>query len=232
MRQFNHIFFDLDRTLWGFDSNSKETFAELYDKYHLRKNGIDDFEKFFAGYQKINHSLWDEYRKGLIEKDFLNVQRFYLTLLSYRIDDRRMAAEMARDYVTVSPTKKRLFPYATDILDYLKNKGYNLHIITNGFPEVQRIKMKNSGFDPYFQEVIISEETGYKKPAREIFDIAMQKAGAEAGESVMIGDDIEVDIQGGANAGMTTVWVNYHDEKAEFKPDFEVKNLKQIEEIL
>jgi len=232
MRKYNHVFFDLDRTLWDFDTNSHETFLDLFDKYKLKKNGISNFDKFFSDYQKINHSLWDDYRKGLIEKDFLNVERFYQTLLAYQIDDRHMAAEMANDYVTISPTKTHLFPYSIEILDYLKNKNYQLHIITNGFPEVQHIKIKNVDLENYFNQIIISEEVGYKKPAKEIFEISLQKAKAKPAESVMIGDDLGVDILGGQHAGLMTIWVNYHNEKGEIIPDFEVMNLQEIEGIL
>ena len=232
MQKYKHIFFDLDRTLWDFDTNSRETFTDLFVKYKLKKNGIDDFDKFFLNYQKINHHFWDKYRKGLIEKDFLNVERFYQVLLLYRIDDHRMAAEMAHDYVSISPTKKHMFPYSFEILEYLKAQKYELHIITNGFPEVQHIKIKNAGLEKYFDQIIISEEVGYKKPAREIFDISLEMANAKPDESVMIGDDLMVDILGGNNAGLMTIWVNYKGETGEIIPDFEVNNLEKIREIL
>ena len=232
MQKYKHIFFDLDRTLWDFDTNSRETFEDLFVKFKLRKNGIEDFDKFFSDYQKINHHFWDKYRKGLIEKEFLNVERFYQVLLLYRIDDRQMAAEMAHNYVRISPTKKHLFPNSIEILEYLTKQEYELHIITNGFPEVQHIKLKNVDLEKYFNQIIISEEVGYKKPAKEIFDISLQKANAKPNESVMIGDDLAVDILGGNNAGLMTIWVNYKNESGEIIPDYEVKELSEIERIL
>ena len=232
MAKYKHIFFDLYRTLWDFDTNSHQTFKEIYQKFRFMENGILDFDKFFNDYKKINHNLWDEYRRGMIEKDFLNVERFYQTLLSYGIEDREKAAQMAHNYITVSPTKTHLFPHTKEILSYLKNKNYSLHIITNGFPEVQHIKVRNADLEKYFNQLIISEEVGFKKPAKEIFDIAVEKAGAKASESVMIGDDLEVDILGGNEMGMTTVWVNYHGDSGDIEPDYEVKNLREIEGIL
>lgn len=232
MTNYKHIFFDLDRTLWDFDANSRLTFLDMYQKFNLKDKGIIDFDKFFHDYQKINHQLWDDYRKGLIEKEFLSVERFYQTLLSYQIDDRVMAAQMANDYITISPTKTILFPYSVEILEYLKDKNYVLHIITNGFPEVQHIKLRTANLEKYFDQLIISEEVGFKKPNEEIFKLSMKKAGAKAVESVMIGDDLEVDILGGKNVGLTTIWVNYLQETGKAIPDYEVNHLEAIKEIL
>ncbi len=232
MKKYRHVIFDLDRTLWDFERNSRETFGDLHIKYNLQKQGVGNLDEFYEAYTVINHALWDEYRKGLIEKDFLNVERFRRVLLLYRIDDREMAAQMAHDYVSISPTKKHLFEGAVQLLEYLKDKGYALHILTNGFREVQRIKIYNSGFEPFFDEVIISEETGFKKPAPEIFAITLERTGAAEEEAVMVGDDISVDIEGAKNAGIDGIWVNHNGAEADFEPDYEVRDLLSIREIL
>ncbi|OIP01755.1 MAG: noncanonical pyrimidine nucleotidase, YjjG family [Bacteroidetes bacterium CG2_30_33_31] len=232
MTKYKHIFFDLDRTLWDFERNSKETFMDIYLKYNLKKIGINNLNELFEKYQKINSDLWEKYRNGLIMKDFLNIERFYLTLKEYNIDDKKLASKIANDYVKISPTKTHLFPNAIEILEYLKSKNYLLHIITNGFPEVQYIKLRNANLSKYFHEIIISEEVGYNKPSTEIFEISLKKANAIASQSLMIGDDPDVDILGAIRSGIDSLWMNYDKSTNLCKATYELENLIQIKEIL
>lgn len=232
IERISDIFFDLDRTLWDFDSNSKETFKELFNKYEMKRKGVEDFDTLYTQYQLINHNLWDLYRQGEIKKDFLNIERFYQSLLLYHIDDRVLAAKIAADYIFISPTKKRLFPNTHEILTYLKESGYKLHIITNGFPEVQHIKLRNSDLKKYFSQIIISEEVGYKKPSHEIFHIAMKMAKANSDNSIMIGDDPLVDIQGAIDVGMDAIFVNHHHEPDCNFCKYQVSSLLGIKKLL
>jgi putative hydrolase of the HAD superfamily len=202
--KYKHIFFDLDRTLWDFDSSSEMAFSEIFDKYNLFGKGIESVKTFQKAYNIHNEELWELYRVGKIEKENLRNLRFHLTLADFGIVDHELASNIGDDYLAISPLKVSLFPNALEILAYLQSK-YTLHLITNGFSEVQFIKLKASGLDKYFNEVITSEDAGVKKPDVRIFEYSLQKTGAEVHESLMVGDDPEVDVKGAQNAGIDAV---------------------------
>ena len=206
-KQYKHIFFDLDMTLWDFETNAHEAYCDIYTKFDLKKRGIGSIDEFLKYYFVHNDMLWDQYRKGEIKKEFLRSRRFELTLLDFGINDPLLAEDIGMEYITISPTKTNLFPNAHEILTYLKPK-YPLYIITNGFEEVQFTKLKNSKLEDYFQFVITSEEAGCKKPDAGIFEFALQKAGATAIDCLMIGDDQEVDVAGAINVGMDGIFFN------------------------
>ena len=139
--------------------------------------------------------------------------------------------QIAEDYITLSPLKVNLFPYTHEILSYLKEK-YTLHLITNGFEEVQQVKIDASDLRKYFTEIITSEMAGCKKPNPRIFEFAMDKAGAIPEESMMIGDDLRVDILGAKGVGIDQVYVNFESDPHSEEISFEINHLKAIEEIL
>jgi putative hydrolase of the HAD superfamily len=229
--KYRHIFIDLDRTLYDFDLSTRETFLELFDKFGLCDRGVKPFEKFFDLYLRNNVALWEKYRKGEISKRFLNVHRFHITLLEFGIDDRAFAGRFAADYLHLSPRKKALFPNVIEVLEYL-HKKYLLHIITNGFEEVQEIKIKANDLDKYFTTITTSEEAGSKKPEKKIFEFALKKANAKSGESLMIGDDLEVDIDGAKKVGMDGLFCNFDNLSHNGQVTFEVKSFAEIKEIL
>ena len=175
--------------------------------------------------------MWDRYHKGLITSEELKWKRMWRTLLDFKIADEPLAREMSEQFLEILPTKKILFPYTIEILDYLKAKKYELHLITNGFEKTQWSKLNHSGLSGYFTHVITSEASNSLKPKKEIFDFAMQKANATLPESIMIGDNLEADIQGAMNAGMDTVFVNHIDAKPAIKPTYTITHLQQLESI-
>ncbi len=226
-KSYKHIFFDLDHTLWDFERNAEETKREMFENLDLKNRGIESYEAFREKYVVINMALWALYREDKIEKDALNFRRFYDTLCLFGIDDPSLGEAMASAFIEGITTKTYLFPYTRELLDYLCPK-YPLHIITNGFEEVQYGKLKNSGLDKYFTTIITSEAAGSKKPENEIFRYALQEAGANAGESLMIGDDLEVDMAGARQLGMDQMYVN-HDRKQHNEPvTMEVFSLHEI----
>lgn len=204
--KYKHVFFDLDHTLWDFEANATLTLQDLYQANALADRGIPSFEDFYARYSVHNDKLWDRFRKGIINRKELRFKRFWLTFLEYKIADEKLCNLLSEQFLQVLPTKTALFPYAVEVLDYLAAKNYPLHLITNGFEETQFLKMKHAGIEHYFTHVITSESAGSLKPHREIFDFAMNKAAATAGESIMIGDTLDVDILGAHNAGMDQVY--------------------------
>ena len=222
-----HIFFDLDRTLWDFETNSKLTLEEIFNNFELCDLGIPDFESFRSRYLSINEALWDEYREEKITKEFLRYARFLQTLQLFGIDQPELARSMGDYYVTNSPIKTALFPYAKEVLAKLQSK-YVLHIITNGFDEVQHVKLDNCGLAPFFTTVVTSDKAGTKKPEPQIFEYALNAAQAQADESIMIGDDLKVDLEGAAKVGMRTVYFNPHQKTPSDQVDETIESLNEL----
>jgi putative hydrolase of the HAD superfamily len=230
--RYRHIFFDLDHTLWDFETNAKDTLQELYHIHDLNAKGIHDFDAFFSRYSHHNEKLWDRYTKGFIKQDELRWKRMWLTLLDYKLADEVLSRKMSVEFLEKLPSKKAIFPYTLEILEYLKTKGYRMHLVTNGFEKVQHNKLQSSGLHAYFEAVITSEASNSLKPQKEIFDYAFKQTGAIDKESIMIGDNLDADIQGGINAGMDTVFVNHLNVTAHVQPTYTVYHLKELEDIL
>jgi putative hydrolase of the HAD superfamily len=231
MKKYQHIFFDLDRTLWDFEKSASQTFSEMYISFALKERGIPGFDDFSKEYKKNNDLLWSFYRKGEIKKEILSVKRFKMTLEEFGIKDEMLAAEMAEYYITISPQKVNLFPYTHEILSYL-HKKYKLHLITNGFEEVQQKKLDLGDLRKYFIHIITSERAGVKKPEKGIFEYSFSLTGAIPQNSLMIGDDLKVDIQGAVSVNMDAMLVNYRGITHENNLTYEVNNLEEIRHIL
>ena len=230
-RKYQHLFFDLDHTLWDFESNSRFTLEELYEQFQLKQKGIHDFEEFHRHYINYNERLWEKYRNGLMKVDELRWKRMWLTLLEFKIADEELSREMGMVFLDRLPTRNILFPHTREILDYLANKNYHLHLITNGFERTQHSKLQNARLENYFETVITSETSNSLKPNKEIFDFALMKTRARKEESIMLGDSIEVDIVGAMNAGIDQVYVNHTGIEPPIKPTYIVYSLKELENI-
>lgn len=229
--KYKNIFFDLDRTLWDFEKSALETFEEIFEKYQLAAKGIPGVTEFHQKYSVHNRRLWELYRADMLAKEILIWKRFHLTLLDYGIDDKVLAEALGKDYVEISPLKVNLFPHVMETLEYLAPK-YHLHLITNGFQEVQQVKIKASGMDKYFQQLITSEEAGVKKPDSKIFYYALEKTGALADESLMIGDDYPTDIEGARKVGIDQVFFDPDGISPESNCTYKINDLLSLREIL
>ena len=229
--KYKHLFFDLDHTLWDFEANAYATLATLYEDLQLKERGIDDFGLFYKNYLAHNEKLWEHYRKGQIRQDELRVKRMKLALLDFKIADEDLSQKMNVLFLDLLPTRNLLFPYTKEILHYLADKNYELHLITNGFETVQHSKLKYSGLDVFFKEVITSEGSNSIKPNKEIFEYAFKKTNAKRSTSIMIGDTIEVDIQGAINAGIDQVFVNHTGITPALHATYTVTTLKELEDI-
>ena len=207
------------------------TLLELFTTLQLEQRGIHDFDLFHKNYLAHNEKLWERYRNGYIKQEELRVKRMWLALLDFKIADETLAKDMSIRFLDLLPTRTILFPYAVEILEYLTNKKYELHLITNGFEKTQHSKLKYSGLDKYFRQVITSEGSSSLKPNKDIFDYAFKKTGANPSESIMLGDSIEVDIIGAMNAGIDQVFINHLNIPIEVKPTYVVTSLKELEEI-
>lgn len=208
MSKYKHIFFDLDHTLWDFEANSAATLQRLYHDFSLEQLGVPGFESFRSTYERHNEKFWERFRKGYVQREELRWKRMWHTLLDFRIGDTDLAHKMSFIYLDMLPQQDRLMPYAQDTLEYCLSRNYKLHLITNGFETTQWQKMRTSGIDHYFAEVITSERSNSMKPKAGIFDFALATTGATVTESIMIGDSLEADIVGAQNYGMDYVYYN------------------------
>lgn len=228
MKVYKHLFFDLDGTLWDFERNSAETLSQLFSRHLSPLLPTLDAVGFISIYNPINHHLWEEYKKGSVTREQVSLNRFIQALDAVGINDPGLAMKLEQEYLSESPRKTNLIPGARQVLDALR-PDYGLHIITNGFKNVQIPKLENSGLRPYFTTLTISEEAGCLKPCPAIFRHALKKAGAIPGESLMIGDDPDGDISGGCQAGLHTAY---------FKPNGSVQTtgatyiLKELNDLL
>jgi putative hydrolase of the HAD superfamily len=229
--RYKHLFFDLDHTLWDFEANSRLTLAELYNSLGLMARGVDNFDLFHKNYTIHNDKLWERYRNGYIKVNELRWKRMWLTLLDFKIGDEALARLMGDLFLESLPERTLLFPYAHEILRYLIAREYKLHLITNGFEKTQLSKVEHAGLVPYFTEVVTSESSNSLKPHKEIFQYAFWKTGARPSESIMIGDSVEADIQGGINAGIDQVYVNHLNITPAVQPTYTVYSLKELETI-
>ena len=229
---YKHLFFDLDHTLWDFETNSEHTLRALYEEFDLPSKGVGAFPDFHSIYMEHNKRLWDRYSKGFIKQDELRWKRMWHTLLDFKIGSETFARELSSRYLTILPDQKALFPYTMEILKYLSDKNYILHIISNGFEQVQYNKLQKAGLREYFREVITSEGSTHTKPQKEIFEYALLKTGALLSESIMLGDNEEADIQGAINAGMDSVFVNHIGAVPVINATYHITHLKELENIL
>lgn len=231
MKKYKAVFFDLDHTLWDFEMNSELALSEIFYDHKLDNLGISGVLEFYNAYREINKNMWDQYHRNSISKEFLRSGRFKLTLDKFGIQDDKLAETLAADYLRTCPVKTNLFPGTLEILEYLSKK-YSLHIITNGFREVQYLKIRQSGLEPFFTNIHISEEIGFKKPEPEIFHHAVKKSGTVHDHCIMIGDNLETDISGAENAGIDPVFFNPHKIKQERNVLHEINSLSQLRSII
>ncbi|MFM7709955.1 MAG: YjjG family noncanonical pyrimidine nucleotidase [Ferruginibacter sp.] len=230
-KTYQHLFFDLDHTLWDFETNAEHTMRSVYAEFMLDEKINAGFDIFFKNYSVHNKLLWDRYQKGFIGVEELKWKRMWRTLLDFKIGDESLARSMSVRFLEILPTQNRTFPHTHEILTYLKEKNYRLHLITNGFEKTQRSKLQHSQIDHFFDCMITSENSNSMKPNPAIFAHALQESGASVDTSIMIGDNPEADIEGAANAGWDTVFVNHIQAEPIQQATFEVTHLSELATI-
>ena len=230
MKKYQCILFDLDHTLWDYETNSSQTLSELFNGHTLAERGIS-ISKLQEAFASINTTLWEQYDLGKIGRDVIRFQRFHKILLHLGVDDYELSLRLSDEYLALSPKKSALMPNALEVLEYLHTR-YPITIVTNGFEEIQSTKINSSGLTSYFTNVVTSARAGHKKPAKEIFDFALAETGFQPHEAIMIGDNLITDIGGAHNASVDTVFFNPHKISHEEKPRYEIHDLKQLMAIL
>jgi YjjG family noncanonical pyrimidine nucleotidase len=224
--KITHIFFDLDHTLWDFDKNSELAFDKIFKKDHPSIN-IQDFIKVYI---PINQACWKLYQNDKITHEVLRYNRLKHSFeaIQYDISDEDIE-KIANEYLTFLPEFNHLFEDAINVLDYLKER-YNLHIITNGFAEVQYKKINNSNIGSYFKTITNSEMAGAKKPNPKIFNHALNLAGANKNQSIMVGDCIDADVNGALDFGMEAIFFNSNNTKVA-QNITQINNLAQLKNL-
>jgi putative hydrolase of the HAD superfamily len=228
-KPYKHIIFDLDRTLWDFDTNMSETMEYLFATYLVNKIDATPLQ-FMLQFNKVHEMLWEQYRKGLLNKTKLRDGRFNLTLKHFGIKDIELARTLNQQYLLICPAKNNLFPHTIETLDYLKGR-YGLHILTNGFIKTQEKKIRNCGLNAYFHTVFSSETIGYNKPDPRIFAHAINSLNARKQECIMIGDDFVIDIMGARNFGIDQVYFNPNRMPVAKKPTYEIRSMDELRAI-
>lgn len=209
MRPYDHLFFDLDNTLWDFTTNSRLAMRQTLEQTKLIQR-FSSFDSFLVVYEQINHSLWNDYHSKKITKQKLIVERFSRSMRAFGIHEYDWN-ELNRLYLENMALQTQLFPGTMETLTTLKIKGYQMHIITNGFREVQYSKLTNCGLARFFTKIFISEEIQTTKPHRQIFEHALKSTNAPKKRSIMIGDSWEIDIVGALEFGMDQIMFLNHE---------------------
>ncbi len=229
-KKYRFLFFDLDHTLWDFNANAMDCINDLFHEYELQQKA--GFTAFFETYERHNKRLWAEYEAGNLKKESLRTLRFHLTFKEFGINDYVLAERFGLAYIQRCPLKTKLFPHTIELLNYLRPK-YRMAIISNGFPEVQSIKLETCGIKHYFEKVFTSELVGYQKPRPEIFHAAVTAFHAEKKHCLMIGDSWEHDINGAQLFGIDQVFFNPEEKKAGKTPaTYEIVSLQELFNIL
>ena len=225
------IFFDLDHTLWDFETNSSVTLRELYAFYNLKEHGVHDCDVFCEQFKKVNTLLWDSFDRGLITNEVIRQQRFKQILEHFNAYHESLCEKLSFDYLHSCPKKENLIPHAIEVLQYLQQR-YSLTVVTNGFDEIQQLKLNAGNLQSYFSHIVTSQKAGHRKPSREIFEYAMKINGVQCNEVIMIGDNLVTDIGGAQNACIDTVFFNPDSIPHGNNVTHEIRTLAELKNIL
>ncbi len=230
-RAYKHLFFDLDHTLWDHGSNADATLADLCHQYQLADYPNFSVQAFQKTFHEINHDLWHQYHLGQVDQHHIRHQRFRMVMEALDIVDFEHCSDLGEQYLQQCPRRGHLMPYALEVLEYLSQK-YPMTIITNGFDEIQELKLNSSGIAGYFNSVITSEKAGCLKPHPGIFDFAMREAAVVRGECLMIGDNPVTDMGGAINSGIDQVYYNSRGCADLVSPTYTIDSLIDLKSIL
>lgn len=227
-----HIFFDLDNTLWDHRRNAKLALEDLFKREQIRAKYSLTFEEFHKEYFTVNENLWAQIRDGEIDKEYIRKFRFHNTFLFFGIDDFELAQRFEINFLDEIVSYNHLVEGAFELLEYLSQKKYRLHVLSNGFQEVTYRKCELSGIKNYFETITSADEINIRKPQPEIFEYALNKSGTKKAESVIIGDDWIADIEGGPAFGMKAIFFDVFNDNYSAENVKTVKKLSEIHELL
>ncbi|USQ03786.1 YjjG family noncanonical pyrimidine nucleotidase [Aquirufa antheringensis] len=217
------LFFDWDHTLWDHDLNAKEVLLDLATEYRL----TIEPESYWNTFEKINNGLWDQYAAGEISQAELRETRFVRFFQELRVEG--PAEEFGDKYLERAPRKTNLMPGAFEVIQDLA-AHFPLYILTNGFDDIQYVKIEGAGMRSFFQEIITSQQVGTKKPNPLFYEYALERAGIQPGEALMIGDHVEADVRGALNAGIPAI--HYNPFSIETDLPHEIQHLDELRSLL
>jgi putative hydrolase of the HAD superfamily len=230
-KKYKCVFFDLDHTLWDYETNSRETLHELFDSYGLASKGVTDRESFYNQFRKVNYSLWDLYDRELINHDYIRIERFKQILDHFGAYEEKLSTDISVDYLRACPSKGNLMPHAISVLEYLSSQ-YKLTIVTNGFEEIQNIKLTSGNIARFFDHIVTSQKAGHRKPSQKIFQYALAANSMQCDDVIMIGDNLVTDIGGAKGASIDAVFFNPDKIKHSTQTDHEISCLSELQKIL
>ncbi|SNR17098.1 YjjG family noncanonical pyrimidine nucleotidase [Tenacibaculum jejuense] len=223
-----HIFFDLDHTLWDFDQNSSLTFQQIFKEQNITL----DLNEFLEVYIPLNLQYWKLYREEKIAKEELRYRRLkdVFDTLNFNASD-ALIDQVSEDYIKYLSDYNFLIDGTLEILEYLKPK-YKLHIITNGFKEVQHKKLMKSGIRDFFDLIVTSESVGVKKPNPKIFNFALKEVNSKPENCIMVGDSLEADVMGAKNLGIQPIFYDPKQEETVENNVLTIRSLLEIKQFL
>ena len=241
MKQYTNLFIDFDDTLYDTYGNAVIALKETFQHFRLEQ-WFPDPQVFYDAYWQANIDLWGRYSRGEITRDYLIVERFRRPLCmseGLRVKSEESASafrdyclQVSDQFLDYCANKPGVVDGARELMDYLKGKGYRMHLCSNGFHEVQYKKLAACGLRDYFQTIILSEDAGANKPSRQFFDYAFKASGASRETTLMIGDNLQTDILGARDAGLDTILFNRWNVEASDIPTHTVTTLREIANIL
>lgn len=217
------IFLDWDHTLWDHDLNAKEVLLDLAAEYELAIEPLS----YWATFEKINNALWDQYAAGEISQAELRETRFVRFFQELRVEG--PAVEFGDKYLERAPRKTNLMPGAFEVIQDLA-AHFPLYILTNGFDDIQYVKIEGAGMRSFFKEIITSQQVGTKKPSPLFYEYALERAGILAEDALMIGDHVEADVRGALNVGIPAI--HYNPFSIETDLPHEIQHLDELRALL
>ena len=230
--KYKHLFFDLDHTLWDFERNSSESLEEIYHRFSLANYGVNSIGQFTKSFLRINTELWNAFDQGTLHHSYIRENRFRMVFAELGISCPDIHEEIGELYLSTLPDKKHLLAGALDVLNYTKSVGYRMHIVSNGFSDIQAKKIASSQISQFFENVITFESANSKKPDPGIFAYAVEVTNSTKEECIMIGDNWVADIMGAKQFGLDTIYYNPAGLIFEEKPTFDIRHLDELKSIL
>ena len=227
--EIRHLFFDLDHTLWDFEKNSEICIKQIYEHHRAIFPAEVEFDVFFQKFSTINSAMWNQLDLSLITHEYLRTFRFQKVLQALSIEiDESFSLELNQMLLDLLPHQHHLMDDAFDTLEVLAQRGYKMHIISNGYQDIQIKKMKSGGIHHFFDQIINNDIAGSRKPENAIFDFELYKANADVTNSIMIGDNLIADIEGAKKAGLRTIYFNPENDGNDTENISELKYLLEI----
>jgi len=230
-KKYKCVFFDLDHTLWDYEENSKQTLYELFHSYNLRQRGVPDAESFYKRFRSVNLALWDLYDLNQIDQQYIRQERFKQVLAHFSAYTSELSESLTVVYLDQCPRKANLVPHAKEVLEYL-TADYSLTVVTNGFDEIQHVKLSSGNLLPFFNHIITSQKAGHRKPSQKIFQFALNANNIRCSDAVMIGDNLITDIGGAKNASIDSIFYNPERVTHATPVKHEISCLSELKKIL